>query len=154
MTSIAIGTQCFCGNSLASGVAIAAPASYCTTACAGDGSETCGGAWSISIASTNPSAAAPGDPWNYLGCYKDGSDRVMSSDYWESDSMSVIKCKSFCAAGGHNFAGLEANYQCFCSDAFSSASATADNCDASCNGDGAAICGGDYALSVYQLGSS
>ena len=42
------GNQCFCGNSYGSH----GTSSNCTMACAGNSSETCGGAWANSVYST------------------------------------------------------------------------------------------------------
>ncbi|KAK4031425.1 WSC-domain-containing protein, partial [Parachaetomium inaequale] len=43
------GSQCFCGNVLWSGAQFEDPRVGCTSPCQGNGGETCGGTWALSI---------------------------------------------------------------------------------------------------------
>ena len=66
-------TECFCGNTLASGSAVA-PAADCGNACSGDATEACGGGNRLTLF-YNPNAKTPAGPsvnpgppgWTSLG---------------------------------------------------------------------------------------
>ena len=50
---------------------------------------------------------------------------------------------------GYQFAGTQWRRECFCGNDYADYG-TADNCNLPCTGNSAAICGGDWALSVYK----
>lgn len=83
------GNSCACGDKL----------SYfmhgiCDTACAGDQTETCGGAGNFADVYRNPSfSSGATSPWVPIGCFNDGfSTRLLSYNALDSNMMSVDQC--------------------------------------------------------------
>ncbi len=94
---------------------------------------------------------------NYVGCYKDNQDgpnpvhlggRDLSGNLWNSSSMTVEKCISFC--NGFTYAGIEVGSWCFCGNSYGKYG-VATNCTYSCAGNASQECGGYWANSVYKV---
>ncbi|KAJ3072472.1 hypothetical protein HDU98_003548 [Podochytrium sp. JEL0797] len=149
---VEFGSQCFCGNT----VPIAAPATVCSTACAGNSTELCGGSGAISIYTYNTTAVPATNPivpnWPYMGCYSDSpSSRTLTSLQSNKLIATVESCATACAAGKFQYAGLEAGNQCYCGNSLTASVSTA--CTMVCQNNGAELCGGVNALSVFQFSS-
>ncbi|XP_053406036.1 uncharacterized protein LOC123566282 isoform X1 [Mercenaria mercenaria] len=85
--------QCFCGARLKRGYKKLAD-SACSTNCAGDSSQKCGGGWKISVYATN----------NYLGCFVDNPGRILEGPSTNSSQMTTKTCLKFCKKAGKRFA--------------------------------------------------
>lgn len=134
-------TQCYCGNSLATG-GNPAPTTDCSMTCSGNATESCGGPnrlnlfWSGTMGpQTNPGNAN----WTFSGCYtlvglcfhcigRNKADVLFSEGTTGrtllngvgttggSGAMTVNLCTSACQAAGYLLAGAEYSGECceFC----------------------------------------
>ncbi|PIL30120.1 hypothetical protein GSI_07738 [Ganoderma sinense ZZ0214-1] len=102
---------------------------------------------------SNSTASVPAG-WTAVGCRKDNvAGRALNVDAFTSEAMTPAACVAHCAALGHTLAGLEYARECYCGSAFvnGGGAVLADaKCDMACAGDGAAVCGGPDALTVFQ----
>lgn len=105
------GNQCTCGNNNAG--TLITPL-VCKTACAGDKTQNCGGAYAASVYNTTSSGDAGGSPSSgskppgWFGCYREGSGyRALSSYTFSSNSMTSALCRKACAIRGYSVAGTE-----------------------------------------------
>ena len=89
-----IHTECFIGTSLTDAQSQGS-SSACTTSCAGDNSEICGGPWANSVYTLPPK-------FQYIGCYADGvnSVRAVPTDVTSGTGspMTVELCASLAQA--------------------------------------------------------
>lgn len=102
---------------------------------------------------TPVSAPAPG--WSYQGCYTDStSARKLDSASYQSSSMTVESCVSFCSNQGYTTAGVEYSTECYCGFEVKSGSTKGSdsNCQNACGGAASEPCGGASYLSVYSNG--
>jgi hypothetical protein len=108
---------------------------------------------------TTDSTSAAG--WSHYGCYSDKlgkGNRVLSGVTFANignHEVTTTKCIAYCDKKGFSMAGTEYGGQCFCGNALVGSTALADDkCDMPCEGDGAEICGGHLALTVYKKAGS
>nr|XP_030704443.1 kremen protein 2 isoform X3 [Globicephala melas] len=98
-----------------------------------------------------PTCHMPG----YLGCFVDsGAPPALSGPSGTSTKLTVQVCLRFCRMKGHQLAGVEAGYACFCgseSDLARGRPAPATDCDQICFGHPGQLCGGDGRLGIYQV---
>jgi len=147
-------SECWCGNELGSG-SVAVPSSECSSVCAGDASEICGGSRRLSLYE-NLDWAAPGDPTNvgdyeFYGCITDSPARTLAANSLSSSTMTLETCATFCS--GYEYFGVEWSVECYCGNAFTSGPVLVDSseCSMTCGGNSAELCGAGDRLSVYQL---
>ncbi|RHZ77828.1 hypothetical protein Glove_172g19 [Diversispora epigaea] len=93
----------------------------------------------------------------FLNCIKDSSicyRRILNStEVYETGVDTIDKCIAYCNSKGiFGYAGLEAGSQCFCGNNFTSKdiNLSLEHCSSSCTGNRSQICGGFFALSVYN----
>ena len=132
--------QCFCGNAIFNGGALAAQQTDCNDACSGNSKEMCGGGSRMSLYSIGTPQAyqAPGPQtsglpagWFYKGCLQDNTlsnedvnaqstqKETLSTLPWkvsDNSNNTIIGCIEQCQTYGYNAAGLEYGSQCFCGD--------------------------------------
>ncbi|KAF8311359.1 WSC-domain-containing protein, partial [Clavulina sp. PMI_390] len=185
---VEFGTQCFCSNSVtmaaspSTGQAVSS--SHCSTPCAGNSFQTCGGGNIIQIfegatlgteslnpvtvphtstttllATTTTASSTPvttSGPWTNLGCYQDSDTRVLAAYTTTDSTMTPALCQSTCSGMGYSYAGVEFSTQCFCDSSLASSASPIDSsdCGMTCGGDSTQMCGGNYAIDVYSSGSS
>lgn len=109
--------------------------------------------------------ASPSADWTLQGCSADKypNARVLEgAGYTSGDSMSLDRCLAYCEGQQAVYAGLEAAYQCFCSnEGLKNGGAYGpnggnlrqqanDGCNLSCRGNGNQACGGDNRIQVYK----
>eukprot|EP00903_Cladosiphon_okamuranus_P021312 g19583.t1 len=99
---------------------------------------------------------APFDLLNFelLGCSVDSDNRVMEEGPYVANPMSAEICWGYCAAEDKDFEyfGTQYGEECFCAKTLSdTVSLDYDGCDYSCAGKESEICGGYYAISVYDI---
>ncbi|XP_040295349.1 kremen protein 2 isoform X1 [Bufo bufo] len=98
-----------------------------------------------------PSCHMPG----YVGCFLDrGSPPALNGASGTSKKLTIHNCIQFCRRKGHEFAGVEAGYACFCGSSSEVAAlqkVSSSQCDQICFGRTNELCGGDGKLSVYNV---
>ncbi|CAB4395143.1 unnamed protein product [Rhizophagus irregularis] len=93
---------------------------------------------------------------HYKGCIQDDrfcGKRVLGNSCLSSESMTVDECIDNCYKNNYKYAGLEARIQCFCGNSYDSINRIigSEHCRASCPGNNSQICGGIWALSIYEV---
>ena len=105
-------------------------------------------------APTSTSTTTPSAGWSSLGCRQDNvSGRTLNVDAFTSDAMTIDACIAHCDALGQPLAGLEYARECYCGNSFKSqggALIADEACNMPCSGDGARLCGGPDALTVFK----
>ncbi|XP_005187548.1 xylosyltransferase oxt [Musca domestica] len=93
---------------------------------------------------------------NLLGCFRDEKKFRLLSGYFVNfkTSNTVEKCIQLCLQSGYPYAGVQYSTECFCGyDAPPEASKLPDStCNMKCSGDQQAICGGYFAMNIYETG--
>ncbi|XP_002007843.3 xylosyltransferase oxt [Drosophila mojavensis] len=91
-----------------------------------------------------------------LGCYRDEKDSRLLGGYFTSfkTSNSPGSCVELCLQSGYPYAGVQYARECFCGfDTPPSSAKLADSsCNMKCIGNAKEICGGIYAMNVYETG--
>ncbi|RHZ50308.1 hypothetical protein Glove_501g23 [Diversispora epigaea] len=97
----------------------------------------------------------------FLNCIKDSSicyKRILNStEVYETGVDTIDKCITYCNSKGiFKYAGLQAGSQCFCGNDFTSKeiNLSLERCSTSCVGNRSQICGGFFALSVYNASNT
>ncbi|CAG4947735.1 unnamed protein product [Parnassius apollo] len=92
----------------------------------------------------------------YLGCYLDEKKfRILSSFYGNyATTNSPSLCIEICIQAGFPYAGVQYASECFCGDMTPplSAKSIESSCDMKCPGDASKICGGYFAMNIYETG--
>ncbi|KAK3079653.1 hypothetical protein LTS18_004221 [Coniosporium uncinatum] len=176
-------SECYCGNSLASGYSTA-DTSACSMPCAANENELCGGPGVLNLYYSNatgfatgpvssggasPTTAAPAEPTpandlavparigNYtsLGCYTEASVGRALSSVFANDSMTLEKC----AAKANNavaYFGVEYGRECWYGnylDVTSNKTSQSD-CSFQCPGNSSEACGAGNRLQLYYTNST
>ncbi|XP_020605209.1 uncharacterized protein LOC110044027 isoform X4 [Orbicella faveolata] len=84
----------------------------------------------------------------YVGCYKDTRDHVMTHEF-TAPTMTPVKCVRRCQSKGFKYAGVEWANECYCGNHYDRYG-NSSSCNLPCIGDSKKICGGPWALSVYN----
>ncbi|CAM9620770.1 unnamed protein product [Ectocarpus sp. 6 AP-2014] len=111
----------------------------CDMTCSGDSDEICGGSYSMDVYAQDPS---------YLGCFSDPADGRIFEREASSDDMTAEACATLCADSAYY--GTQYSQECWCGDNADYDANGFGVCDMSCSGNSDEICGGSYAMSVYQ----
>ncbi|GIL87751.1 hypothetical protein Vretimale_13082 [Volvox reticuliferus] len=145
------GYECFGGNNVAR---LMSPGGGCNTLCSGDPSEICGGSEAVSVYITPRRQSPPPPritPGCYVGCFADmANNRTLANLVAESDEMTIDSCRKAARAQGYAYFGVEAGRQCFVGNEIAPPRTDPVTCDYRCAGDASQICGGDWAISVYN----
>ncbi|KAK3996051.1 hypothetical protein QBC44DRAFT_319064 [Cladorrhinum sp. PSN332] len=94
--------------------------------------------------------------FQYVGCYRDGSSRVLTGKILPKlGDVSNTNCVNFCSEKGFSVAGTEYGGECYCGNGLNKLEKLDDSkCSFTCKGDASQKCGGDWALSLYTKGGS
>ena len=157
--------QCFCGNYMLNGGALASADSQCGMTCAGNNTQACGGPDRMSVWSniTFQSYAPPkpqttGLPGNfqYQGCLTDTPQpRILPYEVQDfQTNLSVPLCLQRCMDFGFSAASVEYGTQCYCGDDIDRQAKgvpylNEQQCNTACIGDPTAMCGGAGAMNYY-----
>jgi glucan endo-1,3-alpha-glucosidase len=69
--------------------------------------------------------------------------------------MTITSCTSYCSGLGYLYAGVEYGMQCYCGNTYDTTKAiSSSSCNMACAGDSSNICGGNYAINIYQVKAS
>ncbi|KAH8801571.1 heme peroxidase [Xylogone sp. PMI_703] len=91
-------------------------------------------------------------PWNYAGCYTEGTNtRALGAAFYPSDTQTIESCVASCK--GYLYAGAEYGRECWCGNSFGQGAVlTSDSdCSMTCVGDQYEYCGAGNRLSVYVM---
>jgi hypothetical protein len=149
--------QCICGNTSPSQIT---SATSCTSsACPGNSSQNCGSNTGIAVYNVKKAGIASDDftlnvtSAGYVGCFHEGSTRVLANYFVSSNVMTNDLCLSNCKALGYAYAGTENGTQCFCGnkpDPLSGGYPVQDaDCSMSCPG-GSGKCGAASIISIWS----
>ncbi|TKA30489.1 hypothetical protein B0A50_02717 [Salinomyces thailandicus] len=114
-------------------------------------------------ATATPLPSAHG--YTYAGCYNEttriknaGGVRALPDMSSANNTMTVSSCLDFCAQGNNgttmNYAGIEYGRECYCGQYLSALSEEIDapaHCVYACNGNASEVCGGQLAITLYNL---
>lgn len=94
--------------------------------------------------------------FKYVGCYRDGSNRVLTGKVLPNlGDVSNTACVNFCNSRGFSVAGTEYGGECYCGNGLNKLEKLDDSkCSFACKGDAGQKCGGDWALSLYTKGGN
>ncbi|CAG7850017.1 SubName: Full=Related to glyoxal oxidase {ECO:0000313/EMBL:CCA74028.1} [Serendipita indica DSM 11827] len=126
--------------------------------CSGDMSTVCGGSDRLTVYKYQGTDLTPApvvlESYNGFasqGCYADSVQARIMTPISLEGLMTMEKCTDACVAAGYEVAGAEFGQECYCSSSLPAESfKVTDNCDMSCAGDYAHICGGSNRLSAYR----
>ncbi len=162
IAGVEFGQECYCSDAGGLGIGSSRAAeTSCTTSCAGNPSQLCGGARLLSVYSTVPVVvrSAPIQPpavlngtWSYTGCYSDSNTRTLSD---KAPKLGATNTNAACAQACAGFAyfGTEYGKECYCGKSIQSTGqkqVDSSSCSMPCSGDGGTLCGAGNRLSVYQ----
>ncbi|TVQ71418.1 MAG: hypothetical protein EA373_04530 [Oceanospirillales bacterium] len=88
--------------------------------------------------------------FEYIGCFRDMSVRDIDSYTMNSPDMTTEKCIELCDNRGDAYAATQFGQHCFCGNTYGKYG-PATNCNMSCAGNAAQVCGGGWANSVYKI---
>ena len=94
--------------------------------------------------------------WYFMGCAVDSNNRILSGYSQTSDSnLTIDECLSMCDEKGYTFAGVEYGEECYCGSSVPTSITYSDTaCNVACTGESTEICGGGWALDLYELVSA
>ncbi|KAK0520827.1 hypothetical protein OC834_006888 [Tilletia horrida] len=149
------GNECWCGNGLALGSA-KAPDADCSTLCAGNAAEVCGGPFRLTTYSTKTVATASQPAtvgnWTFQGCFNDTNTARALQGYanGQTSTNTLESCASICSA--FTYFGTEYGSECYCGNTLANGAIAGDAslCNMPCPGDGTELCGAGNQLSVYK----
>ena len=163
-------TECYCGQTLPTNLAISTLNTTCSMPCSGNSSQTCGSPSLLTLFNNTAIAPPPPTPTPgtivgtniYLGCASEAtSGRALNASTYTNTTVTNDQCASFCAAQNYALFGTEYSTQCFCSNALA-AGATypyKTGCSMACAGTLKAsspfaayanTCGGSNRLSLWS----
>lgn len=163
VSGVEYSTQCFCGNQIINGGALAKTDKDCAMTCGGDSTQTCGGPNRLSVYSNGtiqtigipvPQTSGLGE-WRYEGCYTDSvNGKTLPNQIILANNNSAQSCLGLCKSYGYPVGGMEYGRECYCGDpsdvtAAMSTKVAEGDCTAACTGNASAICGGGNRLSLY-----
>ena len=118
---------------------------------------------SVVTTTVSPAPSPPPPPrpellqgdWKYAGCYKDDASRALKGPnnlgQSSSASMSNAICIDFCEGQGYTISGTEFGGECYCGNELVDSWLLGDeSCNMTCSGDVSDICGGPFALAIYN----
>ncbi|PAA81169.1 hypothetical protein BOX15_Mlig028452g3 [Macrostomum lignano] len=140
-----VGAQCWCG--ISHGRYGKASDSECSTPCAANKLQLCGGVWHNLIYETG---FTPSEREN-LGCYIDKGIHDMLE--FKAGTISIEYCRRYCYNLGYKYLGVQYASQCFCGNKYGRyGKGAAHTCSMACNGKKDEICGGVWRNNVYATG--
>ena len=152
------GDTCYCGNGLQSYSAVGQ--NSCNVPCAGNQTEICGGAESLSVwnstSSTIPPTTVKAVGFYALdGCYS-GPNMLTASSYTSTSKMTVETCVGYCITKGYKVAGVQDGKTCYCDAtlATTAKNETLASCNVLCAGNNREFCGAFAKNLVYQYDMS
>ncbi|KAI0754011.1 hypothetical protein C8Q80DRAFT_1093669 [Daedaleopsis nitida] len=158
LAAVEFGDECYCDNQVRNGASTNTVTwNQCTSHCAGNENEICGGPQRLTLLTTaNPGAAQPSLlplGWSSAGCVSDASARALTGYSFANDAMTVYSCLATCASKGFSMGGLEFGRECYCGNSIQNKQGSplaTSQCNMICAGDKTQTCGGNWALAVFK----
>ncbi|KAL9044249.1 MAG: hypothetical protein Q9214_002599 [Letrouitia sp. 1 TL-2023] len=170
---IEYASECYCGNTLASGAAKTTE-DQCSMTCGGNQTQICGAGnrlttykrinndpvpppsgtsttSSTATATSGPIAVPKAGKFTYQGCYTEGTNtRALADVNTATNSMTVEQCASFCSA--YTYMAVEYSSECYCGNTIGAGAvlATDNGCTMTCSGNSSEYCGGPNRLNFYK----
>ncbi|CAM9879724.1 unnamed protein product, partial [Ectocarpus fasciculatus] len=118
--------------------------------CADSGAAPCMGDVDVDVLPTAMPTVAETMGSSYLGCFSDLEDARIFTFQASTAAMTADACLALCA--GSTYYGTQFSEECWCGaeGADYDAHGASDACTTACAGDADEICGGFYAMSVYE----
>jgi len=147
------GNGCRCGT--VAPVTKQMPAAWCSRACLGNTTETCGTSGyleafdlSTTVRTNYTSNLADGA----LGCFAEASNGNGLADYSFTNSlMTHSRCTSGCKELGYRLAGVENGVKCDCGNTWQGGQILpVSACNIACGGNSSQSCGGTSSLNVFN----
>ncbi|KAG7096376.1 hypothetical protein E1B28_003820 [Marasmius oreades] len=89
--------------------------------------------------------------WNHLGCFVDSAQRILPVQQDTCGKNTVEYCLDLCAQQGFPLAGVEYGDECYCGKDWNTFNTVCpNNCNMTCTANSQEICGGVYAINVYE----
>lgn len=163
--------ECYCGNALANGAAVAPADTQCNMACAGDAAHACGGANRVSVYASTPTVTVYPVPtakttgligkYVHQGCYGEpgGGNTVFKYKIESISGNTVNTCLTRCSTFGYAAAALEYGQECWCGDVSQLVpnggfKAPEADCNMFCSGAPTELCGGVQRFQYYTWTST
>jgi hypothetical protein len=74
--------------------------------------------------------------------------RTLSSASTSANNMTPQVCSNFCSS--YRFYGVEYSSECYCGNSIASSAVVASNCTDTCAGISSQICGGGWAMNIFE----
>lgn len=89
---------------------------------------------------------------SYLGCWVDGSSRIVGAILTSGTDMTPASCRDICFSRSYSVFGVEAAAWCLCDTTISKwAVRTAEaDCSHTCKGNAVFVCGADWRINIYS----
>ncbi|KAI1374021.1 hypothetical protein F4677DRAFT_461856 [Hypoxylon crocopeplum] len=147
--------ECYWGNSISSS-SKQQDASKCTSYCAGNQQQACGGLTGQIGLYVNPSNVVPKElssykTWSSQGCYSDSGDSRSLPNTYAAPSGTAMTVEVCCdAAAGFKYAAVEYGKECYYGNYLAStASKQSSGCNMQCAGSPSELCGGGNRVNLY-----
>ncbi|KAK3401552.1 WSC domain-containing protein [Sordaria brevicollis] len=157
------GRECWCASAT-SGFSPSSPSTInalvdddeCDFECAGNEDQTCGASERIEVYSNalyRPPQVARVQGFDYLGCYRESSPRLLPNALLGDDTLTASKCATYCTSQNYPYFGLEYGRECWCGLAppFTSQEVSETECSMTCAGAPGEICGAGNRINVYGM---
>jgi hypothetical protein len=150
------GDTCKCSNTTPSSERVVA-SRFCTTACKGNATETCGGAGYMDAFDISKFVEADPTvykPEGWVGCYTNSaSSLTLEKVAYSSSPLSSTTCRTACANQGYQYAGTGNSNTCYCGNSLSKGTKSSmTSCNQPCAGNTGETCGaGTNFIDVYSV---
>ena len=144
--AVEYGRECYCGDTH-SGLAI--DNGECSTPCAGNKNEKCGGGLRAEIYTNNLYSSRKPATLDkpYHGCFIDQGARILPDNLIGADDMTAEKCAAHCA--DYSYFGVEYGRECWCGNAPPITLTAESECSFPCAGDDTQLCGAGGRINVW-----
>lgn len=90
----------------------------------------------------------------YVGCFSSVAEADFEQYIGTFHNMTLSVCETMCMSLGKTFFAVSFGTNCFCSSGYPTTveASASSNCATPCEDDSTEICGGEFFLSVYQIG--
>ncbi|KAJ4408417.1 hypothetical protein N0V85_004237 [Neurospora sp. IMI 360204] len=118
----------------------------CSFPCAGERIEV----YTNALYRPPTNAKVPG--FDYMGCYRESSPRLLPNSLLGDDTLTTAKCAAYCTNLSFPYFGLEYGRECWCgvSPPFDSQRVPETECSMTCAGAPGEICGAGNRINVYE----
>ncbi|KXZ45929.1 hypothetical protein GPECTOR_49g513 [Gonium pectorale] len=165
--AVQAGAQCWGTNDLTPYLNRSVALGLCSSYCAGNSSEICGGPCRSVIYDRGPIEMPPvlnySGPYSYVGCFKDFPDRAGRALVYLLSDMQLYRggmtpglCAKLAVHKGYSYFGVQAGSECWGGNDFARATLVYGQdsdgaCSTPCAGNSSQTCGGPARNALYSL---